>query len=148
MLSVISHLRHCLEKKTRNFTRLCQCSKQCCETHHAHEDISLCSSKRSSKMKTVVFEENAQQKESFFPSGVVQRAFCSAADQLSSFRLASVADRISIQVGINYTCFFSKPTDPRSAMSCMRNPVRSLWGKGWSSKSRVKTLSWCREIDR
>ena len=33
-----------------------------------------------------------QEEESFFPFGVVQRASCSAADQLSSFCVACVAD--------------------------------------------------------
>ena len=36
-----------------------------------------------------------RKKECFFPFGVLYIASCSAADQLSSFRVACVADRIS-----------------------------------------------------
>ena len=60
-----------------------------------------------------------QEEESFFSFGVLKLSSCSAVDQLSSFRVACVADRISSRNKLKF--FKSKPTDPRSAMSFMCN---------------------------
>ena len=51
--------------------------------------------KKTSKNQNDYMENAHQKEESFFPFGVSQRTFCSAAGQLSSFRVACVADRIS-----------------------------------------------------
>ena len=82
MLSVTLHLRHCWEEKTGNFTRVRQCRQR----------FVL---EKTSKNQNDYMENAHQKEESFFPFGISQRTFCSAAGQLSSFRVACVAGRIS-----------------------------------------------------
>ena len=121
---VILHLQHCLEEKTRNFTRVCVCvyagwpfevlwSWSCSSGHN------FLQLKMFIKKQNCLVENSHQEEESFFSFGVLKLSSCSAVDQLSSFRVACVADRISSRNKLK--CLKSKPTDPRSAMSFMCN---------------------------
>ena len=84
---VILHLQHFLEEKTPNFTRVRQSSTPPVEV--------LCEAKIFIKKQNCLVENAHQEEESFFPFSTLLISSSSAADQLSSFRVACVADRVS-----------------------------------------------------
>ena len=90
----------------RYFTRAALQRREDWKFHaRAPVQTTLCIGKnmKKSKTKMIIYMENAHRKEEcVFLFGVSQRTCCSAAGQLSSFRVACVADRVSSRKKIKF----------------------------------------------